>query len=822
MSLTAPTVLWALTLVTVALFGWNVVAWPRSAGPGIPAFLSRVGRQLAIVVLALLTVGVALNDQYDWYANWADLTTLFSAGAPDGTILAAGVAAGAAAGAAVAPGSGSAPGDRPPATTGTPAGLQLVASPGPNGQYQQYTVGGPASGVTGSVTVWFPAAYTDPAEERRLFPVLEAFHGIPGTPSQWAHGLHLGDTVAASAAAGRIADPILVLPNIAPNAIDTECVDGSGQEPHMETWLAKDVPDWITTHLRVQRGRGSWATLGLSAGAYCAAMVTMLHPDRFSAAISLGGYYQPSFDRSFVPFAPDSAAAARYDLVRLARTNPPPVALWLQTSQADPVLVPGPPRSFCRLPGHRSRSLLTFCRTPATGSPSGHRWCRRRCDGSDHPFPVSGRAQPSWRGCRRGDEPGRSGTVRRVNTVTVGWPLAGVLFGLAGSAALVTRIAQLGRPVGVLSAAVRAVAQLAVVSLVIGVVLRSLGLTAAFLILMVAVAAGTSARRVTGSLRAASWWTVAPILCGVAVALGAILVSGVMPLDPVAILPSGGILIGGAMTATSIAGRRLSEELTSQKGSYEAALSVGLSRRDAVTVVARDAAGLALVPGLDQTRTVGLVTLPGAFVGVLLAGASPLQAGSGAGARPDRPAARSGHRCGADGGVGVSRPAAAGLRPAAGVAGAVGPSSSPNPRTRSHLIARGPVRVHPPRLQRAAAVPVLRPGRRWSAVGQVSVNRVPVDRIADIWGSRTPFGRGEKWPVRVDQVLAEGLSEADVDRWVQSACVLCSNGCGCDIAVKDGADGRDPRPRRRPRQPRPARPQGPVRQLAGRVRTPTG
>ncbi len=215
--------------------------------------------------------------------------------------------------------------------------MQLVASPGPNGQYQQYTVGGPASGVTGSVTVWFPAAYTDPAEERRLFPVLEAFHGIPGTPSQWAHGLHLGDTVAASAAAGRIADPILVLPNIAPNAIDTECVDGSGQEPHMETWLAKDVPDWITTHLRVQRGRGSWATLGLSAGAYCAAMVTMLHPDRFSAAISLGGYYQPSFDRSFVPFAPDSAAAARYDLVRLARTNPPPVALWLQTSQADPV-----------------------------------------------------------------------------------------------------------------------------------------------------------------------------------------------------------------------------------------------------------------------------------------------------------------------------------------------------------------------------------------------------------------------------------------------------------------------------------------------------
>ncbi|WP_214407085.1 molybdopterin oxidoreductase family protein [Pseudonocardia lacus] len=60
------------------------------------------------------------------------------------------------------------------------------------------------------------------------------------------------------------------------------------------------------------------------------------------------------------------------------------------------------------------------------------------------------------------------------------------------------------------------------------------------------------------------------------------------------------------------------------------------------------------------------------------------------------------------------------------------------------------------------------------------------DRIADIWGTRTPHGRDEPWPVRVDLHLDRGLTESDVDSWVQSACVLCSNGCGCDIAVKDG------------------------------------
>ncbi|MEU5256057.1 molybdopterin oxidoreductase family protein [Streptomyces longwoodensis] len=60
------------------------------------------------------------------------------------------------------------------------------------------------------------------------------------------------------------------------------------------------------------------------------------------------------------------------------------------------------------------------------------------------------------------------------------------------------------------------------------------------------------------------------------------------------------------------------------------------------------------------------------------------------------------------------------------------------------------------------------------------------DRIADIWGTRTPHEKDTPWPVRVDSHLDPSVTEQDVDRWVQSACVLCSNGCGCDIAVKDG------------------------------------
>ncbi len=59
-----------------------------------------------------------------------------------------------------------------------------------------------------------------------------------------------------------------------------------------------------------------------------------------------------------------------------------------------------------------------------------------------------------------------------------------------------------------------------------------------------------------------------------------------------------------------------------------------------------------------------------------------------------------------------------------------------------------------------------------------------MDRIAEIWGERTPFGPAGEWAERVDSQLE--VAEGDVERWVQSARVLCSNGCALDIAVADG------------------------------------
>ncbi|NES16983.1 ABC transporter permease [Micromonospora sp. PPF5-17] len=210
--------------------------------------------------------------------------------------------------------------------------------------------------------------------------------------------------------------------------------------------------------------------------------------------------------------------------------------------------------------------------------------------------------------------------------VTAGPRLAVVLLVLTAVAAVVAWFGRLGhaRQIGV--AAVRAAGQLAAVSLLIGAIVASAWFTAAFVVLMCVVAAWTSGRRITG--RGGQWWAALPIAAGSVPVVVAVVAVGLVPARGIAVIPVAGILIGGAMTATSLAGRRAVDELVGRRGEVEAALALGMGDREAALEICRPAAGQALVPALDQTRTVGLVTLPGAFVGVLLGGGSPLAAGA--------------------------------------------------------------------------------------------------------------------------------------------------------------------------------------------------
>ncbi|MGW0463892.1 ABC transporter permease [Streptomyces sp. NPDC003027] len=203
-----------------------------------------------------------------------------------------------------------------------------------------------------------------------------------------------------------------------------------------------------------------------------------------------------------------------------------------------------------------------------------------------------------------------------------------VLTVLLAVAAGVVAVARLGRARDSLVAGGRAAVQLLAVSLVIGWVMRHVPLLLGFLLLMYGVAVWTAGRRIVPAPGRGWWWAGVPLGAGVAPVVGALVLTGLVPVRGVALIPVTGILIGGALTATVLAGRRALDELETRRGEVEAGLALGLQAREARLEVARQAASDALLPGLDQTRTVGLVTLPGAFVGMLLGGASPWEAGA--------------------------------------------------------------------------------------------------------------------------------------------------------------------------------------------------
>lgn len=193
-------------------------------------------------------------------------------------------------------------------------------------------------------------------------------------------------------------------------------------------------------------------------------------------------------------------------------------------------------------------------------------------------------------------------------------------------AAAVYRLAGLGPLATAPGAVVRGAVQLAAVSLIIAAALTNLW--SSFLVLagMFAAASVTSARR-AGAGWSGAWLTVG-IAAGLGVVLPLMLVSRVVPFDGVVLVAIGGIILGNAMVATSLAGKLGLDAVAERWGEVEAGLSLGLTMRDAQIDVVRSAASSALLPGVDQTRTVGLVTLPGAFVGVLLASGSATEAGA--------------------------------------------------------------------------------------------------------------------------------------------------------------------------------------------------
>lgn len=176
-------------------------------------------------------------------------------------------------------------------------------------------------------------------------------------------------------------------------------------------------------------------------------------------------------------------------------------------------------------------------------------------------------------------------------------------------------------------AILRGAAQLAILAVILSGVISDIRWVLGFLAVMLVAAVFTASGRL-GRTRRTVLAVAAAMATGVALSGAIVFGFAVVPFTGRYLLAVGGILIGGSMIVATVTGRALSATLADRWDQVEGWLALGARPRQATIGLAREAAWTGLVPLTDQTRTTGLVVLPGAFVGAVFGGLSPVAAGA--------------------------------------------------------------------------------------------------------------------------------------------------------------------------------------------------
>ncbi|NQX22220.1 alpha/beta hydrolase-fold protein [Curtobacterium sp. VKM Ac-2852] len=186
--------------------------------------------------------------------------------------------------------------------------LDLAAAPvatmPTTGEVRTVEIPGERSGFPARPAVVYlpPAALVrDPAP----LPVVLAFSGQPGAPSDLFTAGRMGTALDGYAAAHHGRAPIVVsVDQLSAPGLNTMCVDSD--LGNAATYVTEDVPRWLTAHLPVTPDRRAWGLTGFSQGATCAMQFATAHPDRFGAVLAVSSELQPidqnpqhSADRAF-------------------------------------------------------------------------------------------------------------------------------------------------------------------------------------------------------------------------------------------------------------------------------------------------------------------------------------------------------------------------------------------------------------------------------------------------------------------------------------------------------------------------------------------
>jgi enterochelin esterase-like enzyme len=304
----------ALTAIAVVL---PLAVWSKVRGPAAVRVLTRAVMLVFAQATAVALVFIAVNRQETFYNSWGDLlgTGKYVTAVPD-----------------LGPdGKG---GQKVEAAPKVHQDFQPVEGLG--GRVKKTELDGKISGVKGDVMVWLPPQYDDPAFKDKKFPVVELIPGIPGTGKSWFQGLKAHEVLEPLMKSGKVKPFILVSPRamLLGNA-DTGCANIPGKV-NADSWFSVDVRKMVLDNFRASDEPRTWGVAGYSAGAYCAAKLGILHPDRYSAAVSLSGYNDPGQEpTSLVAQDPELRRTHNLKALLKAAPTPPKVALWMSGAEQD-------------------------------------------------------------------------------------------------------------------------------------------------------------------------------------------------------------------------------------------------------------------------------------------------------------------------------------------------------------------------------------------------------------------------------------------------------------------------------------------------------
>ncbi len=207
----------------------------------------------------------------------------------------------------------------------------------------------------------------------------------------------------------------------------------------------------------------------------------------------------------------------------------------------------------------------------------------------------------------------------------LGLAASGILIGVAVALSLWRR---LGIERSVVWAATRALVQLLLVGVALGLVVNDddpIALSWLWIVVMVAFAAWTVGRRALG-VPGVTALALMAFTAALIVTFGVLFGFGVFPVTGRTVVPLGGMIVGNSLAATALVARRVHDEIVDHRDLIEGRLALGLSGTEAFAPHLRSALRTALIPQIETTKAVGIVFLPGAMVGLILAGTDPAEA----------------------------------------------------------------------------------------------------------------------------------------------------------------------------------------------------